>query len=171
MALLKKGIAAQPDDWRYYHDIAFVHYWQFHDTKTAAEWFRLAQKQPGAPGWLEPVAASMLIEGGDRQPARFILQQSSTPRSPGCGGWRSGRCCSSMRSTSSIARFASDRAESAAAGHALFWQWLIRRGALPGILTDPTRVPFEIDPTTGASACRPDRSCFRCLELDRRNDR
>ena len=172
VALLKKGIAAQPDNWRYYHDIAFVHYWQFHDTKTAAEWFRLAQKQPGAPGWLEPVAASMLIEGGDRQSARFILQQLSTREGPGCGRWRSGRCCSSTRSTSSIATWVRhDRAKSAAAGHALFWQWLIGRGALPGIPFDPTSVPFEIDPATAPSACRRGRSCFRCLGLDRRNDR
>jgi len=75
VALLKKGISSQPDNWRYYHDIAFVHYWQFQDTRTAAEWFRLARKQPDAPTWLEPVAASMLIEGGDRESARIVLQQ------------------------------------------------------------------------------------------------
>ena len=31
--------------------------------------------QPNAPNWLEPVAATMLIEGGDRASARFLLQQ------------------------------------------------------------------------------------------------
>ena len=50
------------------------------------------------------------------------------------------------------------------------WEWLIRRGAA-GYPADPTSVPFEIDPVTGAVSVSPDRSCFRCLGLDRRNDR
>ena len=75
IALLRKGIEAQPAKWQYYHDIAFVHYWQLQDTEGAARWFRMAAAQPGAPNWLEPVAASMLIQGGDRASARFLLQQ------------------------------------------------------------------------------------------------
>ena len=170
MALLKKGIAAQPDNWRYYHDIAFVHYWQFHDTKTAAEWFRLAQKQPGAPGWLEPVAASMLIEGGDRQSARFILQQLLQLEGPGCSRWRSGRCFSSTLEF--LDRWVRpDRPESAAAGHAVFAGRLIPRRVAGYPAVDPTGVPFEIDPATGRQRVAADRSCFRCLGLDRRNDR
>ena len=59
IALLRKGIEAQPTKWQYYHDIAFVHYWQLQDMGGAARWFRMAAAQPGAPNWLEPVAASM----------------------------------------------------------------------------------------------------------------
>ena len=75
IALLRKGISAQPTKWQYYHDVAFVYYWQLRDMEAAARWFRLAATQPNAPNWLEPVAATMLIEGGDRASARFLLQQ------------------------------------------------------------------------------------------------
>ena len=75
IALLRKGIGVQPTKWQYYHDIAFVYYWQVRDMEAAADWFRRAASQPDAPNWLEPVAATMLIEGGDRASARFLLQQ------------------------------------------------------------------------------------------------
>ena len=151
-----------PDNWRYYHDIAFVHYWQFHDTKTAADWFRLAQKQPGAPGWLEPVAASMLIEGGDRQSARFILQQILKSPEALVAAADGARALLQIDALDILDRCgpSRDRRESAAAGHAVFWQWLIRRGALPAIPFDPTSVPFEIDPATGAVSVSPRSQLF-----------
>jgi hypothetical protein len=150
VALLKKGIAAQPDNWRYYHDIAFVHYWQLHDTKAAAEWFRLAQKQPGAPGWLEPVAASMLVEGGDRQSARFIFQQIlNSPEA-----WLQQMARRALLQLDALDFF--DRARPVIAryppppGTPYSWQWLIQRGVVAKIPEDETGVPFEIDPATGA---------------------
>ena len=75
VALLQKGLRVQPTKWQYYHDIAFVYYWTLRDMKASAEWFRRAAAQPGAPSWLEPLAATILIEGGDRASARFLLQQ------------------------------------------------------------------------------------------------
>jgi len=160
VALLKKGIAAQPDNWRYYHDIAFVHYWQLHDTKTAAEWFRLAQKQPGAPGWLEPVAASMLIEGGDRQSARFILQQIlNSPEE-----WLRQMARRALLQLDALDLI--DRARPVIvrnpppAGTPYSWQWLIQRGVVSRIPEDETGVPFEIDPATGALTVSPRSPLF-----------
>jgi tetratricopeptide (TPR) repeat protein len=85
IALLRKGISVQPTKWQYYHDIAFVYYWQLRDMEAAARWFRLAAVQPDAPNWLEPVAATMLIEGGDRG---SCCSKSSSPRRRGCSAWR-----------------------------------------------------------------------------------
>ena len=160
VALLKKGIAAQPDNWRYYHDIAFVQYWQLHDTKTAAEWFRLAQKQPGAPAWLEPVAASMLIEGGDRQSARVILQQIlNSPEE-----WLQQMARRALLQLDALDLI--DRARpvivrnAPPAGTPYSWQWLIQRGVVSRIPEDETGVPFEIDPSTGALTVSPRSQLF-----------
>ena len=160
VALLKKGIATQPDNWRYYHDIAFVHYWQFHDTKTAAEWFRLARQQPGAPAWLEPVAASMLIEGGDRQSARVILQQILTSPEP----WLQQMARRALLQLEALDFL--DRARPAIArnppppGTPYSWQWLLHRGVVSRIPEDPTGVPFEIDPATGTVSVSPRSQLF-----------
>ncbi len=74
IALLKKG-AATRNRWEYYHDIGFVYYWNLHDYKNAAEWFRRGGDLPGAPWWLRTYAAVMLTKGGDRQASRFMWQQ------------------------------------------------------------------------------------------------
>ena len=39
IALLEKGLRAQPDKWEYMEDIGFVHYWYRHDYKSASHWF------------------------------------------------------------------------------------------------------------------------------------
>jgi hypothetical protein len=151
VALLNKGIAAQPGNWRYYHDIAFVHYWQFQDPKAAADWFRKAAAMPNAPEWLAPVAASMLVEGGDRASARFLFQQIQQSEE----AWLRQMASRSLVQLD-VLDFLDTRLRPVIARHPpppgtpYSWQWLIGRGAVPGVLTDPTGVPYEIDPATGA---------------------
>jgi len=150
VALLNKGIAAQAGNWRYYHDIAFIHYWQYQDPKAAAVWFRKAAAQPGAPIWLEPVAASMLIEGGDRASARFLFQQilKSEER------WlreMAGRTLLQLDALEFLDKVRPVIARNPPPpGTPYSWQWLIGRGALRGVPVDQTGAPFEIDPGTGA---------------------
>lgn len=70
--LLGKGLRAQPDKWEYMEDIGFVHYWYDHDYRAAAEWFRRASEVPGAPWWLQSLAATTLAQGGDRRSSRTM---------------------------------------------------------------------------------------------------
>ena len=75
LALLERGLAADPKRWQYAQDAGFVHYWYRQDYKTAAEWFDRASRIEGAPWWLRSMAASTLAEGGDRQSSRQLWQQ------------------------------------------------------------------------------------------------
>jgi tetratricopeptide (TPR) repeat protein len=149
IALLKKGISTQPTKWQYYHDIAFVYYWQLRDMEAAARWFRLAATQPNAPNWLEPVAATMLIEGGDRSSARFLLHQilrseeAWLQRMAGRGLMQVDALDIIDQVQPRVARFPPP------AGSPFTWEWLIRRGALGGVPGDPSGVAFELDPQTG----------------------
>ena len=70
IALLEKGLADRPEHWEYMQDIGFVHYWWRHDYRAAAEWFRRASETPGAPMWMKSLAATTLVQGGDRQSSR-----------------------------------------------------------------------------------------------------
>ena len=56
-------------------DIGFVYYWWLRDFDKAAEWFKRASEQPGAPSWMAPLAATTLAEGGDRKSSRFLWTQ------------------------------------------------------------------------------------------------
>jgi hypothetical protein len=75
IALLEKGLREMPEKWQYANDAGFVSYWWKRDPAAAAQWFLKASQIPGAPNWLRPVAASMLIEGGDREPARRLWME------------------------------------------------------------------------------------------------
>ena len=74
IALLEKGIAAQPQRWEYAQDIGFVHYWWRRDYKTAAEWF-LRGADMGGPDWLRQLAAVTLARGGNRASSRRLWQE------------------------------------------------------------------------------------------------
>jgi hypothetical protein len=75
LKLLERGVAAQPDDWRLYQATGFVHYWSHRDYVKAADWFGRAAKLPGAPVWMEPLAAVTLAEGGNRKASRVLWGQ------------------------------------------------------------------------------------------------
>ena len=147
--LLRKGIAAQPGKWEYYHDIAFVNYWQLHDTQAAAEWFRRAAQQPDAPNWLMPVAAAMLTQGADRTSARFIWRQMLAADQE----WLRNRALRGLQQIDALDQI--DQLEAVVhkfpplPGERYSWFNLIRRFLLQRVPVDPTGTPYELDPETG----------------------
>jgi tetratricopeptide (TPR) repeat protein len=72
--LLKKGIAANPDEWRLYHLLGYI-YWQSNKFPEAAAVYERGSKAPGAPAWVEALAAKMTAEGGSRSTAREMYQR------------------------------------------------------------------------------------------------
>jgi tetratricopeptide (TPR) repeat protein len=82
VALLEKGLRAEPDHWQYAQYLGFLYYWHTGDRQAAARQFERAAAIPGAPVWLKPLAANMFVEGGDRDAARMLLEgllQSEEP--------------------------------------------------------------------------------------------
>ncbi|MEO5897942.1 MAG: hypothetical protein ABIS06_19825 [Vicinamibacterales bacterium] len=149
VTLLRKGIAAQPRKWEYYHDIAFVNYWQLHDTQAAAEWFRRAAQQPNAPNWLMPVAAAILTEGSDRRSARLIWRQVLTADQE----WLRRRAIRGLQQIDALDQI--DQLEKIVASvphrsaEQFSWGQLIRAGALRAIPADPSGTPYVLDPDSG----------------------
>lgn len=77
IALLEKGLRAEPSRWQYAQYLGFMHYWYTKDMAAAAREFTRASGMRGAPIWLKPLAARMMIEGGDREAARALLTELS----------------------------------------------------------------------------------------------
>jgi hypothetical protein len=73
LKLLDKGLASNPDRWQYAFDAGFIHYWYTHDLDAAARAFERASAMPGAPNWLQPLAAVARAQAGDRTTARAML--------------------------------------------------------------------------------------------------
>lgn len=150
IALLRKGIVAQPARWQYYHDIAFVHYWALRDPIAAATWFRRASEQPGAPNWLTPVAAAMLTQGSDRASARFLWQQMLGADQE----WLRRRAQHALQQLDALDQIDRLNAIVAAtpkpAAEPYSWTWLARtRGFRDVPPPDPSGTSYVMDPATG----------------------
>lgn len=74
IALLEKGLRAQPQKWEFAQSIGFVHYWWRQDYDEAAAWFARAAEFPNAPVWMAPLAATTLAQGGRRESSRVLWQ-------------------------------------------------------------------------------------------------
>ena len=150
IALLEKGIRAEPHKWQYFHDIAFVHYWRYGDLKAAAEWFRRAADQPGAPIWLQPLVASMLNAGGERAGARLLWTQMLNADQQ----WLRRAAARHLRQLDALDQIDQlDRLVAQVprppAGQRYSWEYLVRLRAIRGIPLDPVGVPFDMHPETG----------------------
>ena len=75
IALLQKGLQAQPARWELAQAIGFVHYWWLQDYGEAGAWFSKAAAFPNAPIWMAPLAATTLAQGGNRESSRTLWQQ------------------------------------------------------------------------------------------------
>jgi len=151
IALLQKGLAAQPGKWQYMMDLGFIYYWHLHDYKSAAAAFQRASELPAAPSWLRPLAAVTLAEGGNRDASRALWQQLAQADEP----WL--RDSAALRLAQLDAMDAIDSLQArvqayrqAHPGEPVTWERLAAAKLIPGIPLDSSGTPFALDPTTGA---------------------
>ncbi len=151
IALLKKGIAFNPNKSDYYHDIGFIYYWFLHDYRNAADWFARGGNLPGAPFWLKTYAAVMLTRGGDRQASRAMWTQIGENAE---SDW--------LRKTSQVRLSQLDALDqidvlksivndftSRTGQRAQSWEQLAAAGAIRGLPLDPAGFPYRLDVDTG----------------------
>lgn len=72
--LLEKGIAANPDEWRLYHNLGYI-YWQTKDYQKAAEIYSAGSAKKDAPVWMKQMSVNMQAQGGSRDFALQIYRQ------------------------------------------------------------------------------------------------
>ena len=151
VALLQKGLAAQPGRWQYMMDLGFIYYWHLHDYQTAAATFQRASELPGAPSWLRPLAAVTLAEGGHRDASRALWQQLAQSEEP----WlrdSAGLRLAQLEAMDAIEllqpRVAAFR--QAHPGEPVTWDRLVAARMIPGVPLDSSKTAFALDPATGA---------------------
>jgi hypothetical protein len=74
--LVEYGIRHNPDDWRLYYDLGFIHFMERKDYAAAADAFRRGSVRPGAHPWLKVLAARMAERGGDLETAGFMWTET-----------------------------------------------------------------------------------------------
>lgn len=69
---IELGIRNNPAEWRLYQDLGFA-LWRQGKFKEATDAYLRGGQLPGAPGWMQPMAATMIAKGGDRETARQLF--------------------------------------------------------------------------------------------------
>ena len=161
IALLEKGIAAQPEKWQYMQDLGFVYYWHLHDYRSAAAWFERAGDVHGAPTWLRPLAAVALAEGGHTGASRMLWQQLAQSDDQ----WLRDSAARRLKQLDAM-DFMSAVESRISAFHAarpdvpLTWNALAAAGVVPGMPEDPSGTPYLLDPQTGKLAVAPESGIY-----------
>lgn len=148
VALLEKGLRAQPDKWEYMEDIGFVHYWYRHDYEAASGWFQKASEVPGAPWWLRSLAASTLAQGGDRQSSRLmweVIRQSAEIDWLKQDAERRLLQLNALDAIDELQRRVDLFTQRTGAPPA-DWSALVRAGYVGRLPLDPSLTPFELAP-------------------------
>jgi hypothetical protein len=148
IALLEKGLRAQPDKWEYMEDIGFVEYWYCHDYTAASAAFQRASEVPGAPWWLKSLAATTLTQGGDRRSSRTMweaIRQSAEIDWLKQDAERRLLQLNALDAIDELQRRVDAFTRSTGAPPA-DWNTLIRTGLLSGVPRDPRLTPYELTP-------------------------
>jgi len=74
IALIRKGIQNNPNDWHLYFTLGFIQYLGKHDYLAAAQTFEEGSRVPNAHPWLKIMAAKMLSDAGNVETARYLWQ-------------------------------------------------------------------------------------------------
>lgn len=72
--LTEKGIANNPDKWRLYQYLGYIH-WRLADYKKASEVYERGSQIAGAPIFMRQMTAAMKTQGGSRETAREMYLQ------------------------------------------------------------------------------------------------
>jgi len=146
VALLEKGVRAQPDKWEYMEDIGFVHYWYAHNYRAAAGWFQKAADIPGAPWWLRSLAATTLAQGGDRQSSRIMWEAIRQSAAIDWLRQDAERRLQQLKALDDIDNLQQsvDAFMRRAGQPPADWLTLVRARVIPGVPVDPARTPYEL---------------------------
>jgi len=165
LALLERGLAADPKRWQYAQDAGFVHYWYRQDYQSAAEWYDRASRIEGAPWWLRSMAASTLAEGGDRQSSRQMWRQLYETSDD---DWVRSNAQLKLQQLQAL-----DDIDTLAAMVARFgqlrgvpprsWNDLVAVRWLAGVPLDPSGTPYELRPDAPGGVALSEKSSLRPL--------
>ena len=148
IALLQKGLKADPTRWQYAHDIGFVYLWHFDDAATlklAAQWFDRAARMPNAPNWLRPVVTTTMA-GADREAARASLRELEASADQVWLRRYAQRTLLQLKAMDDIDQLQAlvDRYRDAHHVASVTWADLIREGTLRGFPADPAGTVYAL---------------------------
>jgi hypothetical protein len=164
--LVEKGIRANPDRWRLYFNLGFIHYIERHDYEAAAKAFETGAQNPNALPWMTTMAAKMREKAGDLATARYLwinLYESATEATMKENAKEHLIAIKVQEDLQHLRPILASYAQRNGVCPAN-WQQVIGSGLIPGYPLDPAGNPYQL-----AAGCRvgvKDPSKFPALDPD-----
>ena len=163
IALLERGVAAMPLEWRLRQDLGFFHFLYLRDAATAARVLDEAAEIPGAPFWLRTLAADLLAKGGDRAASRRMWTQMFEQAEEGVireNARAQLRALDAMDLADAVSAAAAEFARRHGRRPRGFAE-LVSAGLWRGPLADPAGVPLGYDSNSGRAYVQPGSPLWR----------
>lgn len=166
LQLLRRGIVANPDYWRLWQDLGFIHYWDLKDYASAARAFQAGSERPGAHLWMKVLAASVAAEGGKIGTSRLLWSEiyrqagDDQVRRSAFEHLQALQAQEDLQQLNGLLQKFSHAAGRAAAS----WQELVGAGYLQGLPRDPSGEPYQLAPDGSAGLSPKSRVDFRLLQ-------
>ena len=157
IALLERGAAAQPENWRLRQDLGFYTFLFLHDARKASQILEEAAELPGAPVWLRTLAADVVFRGGDRATSRRMwqeLQAQAEDVAMRNNAWAQLAVLDALDEADRLRVLVQKFAERTGRRPASLGE-LVTAGLLSRPPVDIFKVPFAYDPDTGEVAIGP----------------
>lgn len=158
LELMDRGISYHPSEWRLTYDKGFVYYWYLQDFKAAGETWLQAASVPGAPDWLNSLAAASMTRGGQLDVAialwqeRYLQALRDTEREAAQNHLLSFKIAQDTWGWQYLA----EKYREENGGYPENLETLAAQYGLRYSLTDPLGVPYRYDPQTGGVALNDD---------------
>lgn len=152
LALIRRGIVANPSYWRLWQDLGFIYYWDLGDYAEAARAFATGSTRPGAEMWMKTLAASVATRGGQLETSRLLWAQVYRDADNDSIRRSALEHLAALRAAEAIAQLNQALAEfeRRAERPAASFDELVGAGILPRKPLDPSGVPYVIRNGRGA---------------------
>jgi hypothetical protein len=163
IALLRRGVAHNPGDWRLRQDLGLFYFFFLNDGAQASEVLLAGGQLPGAPPFLKTLAAQVLVKGGERQSAKMLWQQIYEQAEPGQLKDNAGLHLGQLQSLEAIdaLNVASEEFVRRARRPPASLEELRRSGLTAAPIVDAAGTPFEYNASTGKASLSPRSSIWR----------
>jgi tetratricopeptide (TPR) repeat protein len=164
--LLERGIQTNPDEWRLWHHLGFIYYWDLQDYAKAAAAYEQGSKHPKAAPFMKVMAAVILEKGGSRDTSLFLWSEIYNSTDDVAIKANALRHLEGLRAQNDV-----DELERLARLiHDQTGQWpqslaeMVAQGLLPAVPIDPHGFEYRLQPE-GKVALHPDSTVV--LDYDR----
>jgi tetratricopeptide (TPR) repeat protein len=166
LALLDKGIALHPDEWRLRFDKGMIYFWFLKDFQKAGQVWLEAYRRTGAPFWLEPLSAMALSKGGqiDAAIALWQRQYQESNRADVRENAKNHLMSFQVAEERWGLEYLIEKYRNETGSRPGKFEDLIRAGWLRTVPVDPSGVPYDYDPSNGEARLSPE-SKVRYLEV------